>query len=519
MSQPSTTTNAVLVNLLVHYGQKLSKAPKREPDPDLPIPGKVLKGASLADVPLSSEDYFLFTICSSGLARTLSLVANRELTNINDVKNLWLHHTGFPQVLGELLAHIEKLYVNGTDRSVATEFMNELATQASCYFEGFPYEDPRSDWVGDIDFFLKKFVEIETSTVSFIPNAANPALERKLGQPDFIFSVYEDEEDDDEDYEPVSMRYAPRKAYSSSEVAHLTHRRRGEPIHGELSPIKAEILTDSVKEPETKPVDARVATYFAECEEDFRLLKTEKQPAYGEPAVRKCVQNIIEHAPKGLAFYSTLGIVSSLISNYLKSGPRAEISPTSPPEKVELVTLLWGDEEIPNKRLFGIGVPVDKPPAEKVFPVEQPIISKPKGKEKVKAPTKVEVTDGSKKTISINMLEIELDLKTFSPNIFSEKRGRFGVTKLPLRRPIRERIIPQRRLFSEFRSRKLNTAREAKSMHFSQSGSSKGSRKRGFRQLATHSPRSGFVDRDGYIGNQFVPGYDFPERYEFGEYD
>jgi len=490
MSIPINTT---CVDLLVHYGRKLSHTQKgvNESRPPDKIPGKAFMNAPMVQS-ISREDNFLFTVCSSGIARVLQLVSNKKLETINDVKTLWFHYT----IVGNFLTNLYALFNNKIEQTGdpkdGVSYLNLVGSQAQSYFMGTAYEAPPEYLIPEIDRLLEQLIIINEKTISFTSNTTYVGLEEKVGISYFKFSVEEDE--DLYDSEVLRVEYTPKKKeYSYDDIRHLVER----------TPAKAAVVTPQ-KAGSSQPA-TRADRFFADSEDDFARLE-EARPFAGIEPVKDFVRKICsDDKLQGLAFYKVLGKIAELLKFYYEGGPR-------PPEdqhtnicKAELIALLWGI--IPDGKEPVRLIPEIKPEP-KELPIREP--STPPDKEGDSSSPKA----GKKKRyliIETSILGIKLDPKKLVPHIF------LGTARPRLKRLVdcedeKSRKIPQRRTISEFRTGVINARVDRRTATFSNTGLSKGQRKRAKnRALEKHPIDFSDANYQGY--NDYPDDYDDDYRY------
>jgi len=461
----SATVNPILVDLLVLYGQRISGSPVRDTQREESKISKALNMAPI-EVPLPIEDWFIFNISSAGISKALATVSHKKLETLDDVKTLWLHYPSVGPVITRIFTYAKSFIGNNGDRKNAEAMLRYLGSDLKGYVCGEPSTTPPQEYIGEFNKILKDFADIEYKSTHYQPNVFDVGLDSRTGVSEMI--IFADEDEEIFAHEIVGAKYGVRKPpVSYEDIRHIVER----PGKATGSWVKPNPV---LPKPPAKPAVVKPSLSKKAEVALNELGDTISQIEEKDPLKAKALENFIITVcdDTGERGFGPLYTMEKLMKAFLKGEERPARDPRFPKAREEFSDLLWKAEieaptlaEPPNLPI----VEDETPPATTVAEDDPAPVSA--------GPTQRQIFAG-------NILLIPLDEKKLVPNPFrtviSKTTKRLentqGWNDTPRRRQLRK--------VAEYRHGVINPVRDAKSMRYSQSGSSL-SQKRGPKNRVT----------------------------------
>jgi hypothetical protein len=407
-------------------------------------------------------------LCTSGIAKVLSIVTNKELETVNEVRTLWFHygHVG-STVIHRIYQKCQQLLTDDDDRSEVVIYLNWLGKLASSYFVGdSPYESPPEKYSQEIDEIIILLAEIEQEqNLPFIPAAPFAPRLVNYHPGNFTFGYHED--DDLFELEMTSAQFIPvpkeqEQYFQPWDGSNNPPRRRREPVARVPLEINQEYL------PKRKS-PSEIA--FQEEMEDVILSSTERINEDKRERVSTIISEFhSDKNHKGAQAFLRSYKLAKILEDFSKHGKKSlpVIEPTQPMLIQELLLILGGD--VPNGS-FAVGITeVTKDPGKAAVKKDPAIVetavSTPESSHDRGPPERLIIR-------SIDPLGIKLNPKTKAPELFQEPNSKPVATRL---KPKSQRVrSPHRRTLAEWKSRAVNARADVRAQTFSRTGRTRGS--------------------------------------------
>jgi len=458
-----TRERPTLFHLLASYGGKLAKREQPSTLSTTPTTGRSLRSAVIPhDLPF--QTWFVMELCTSGIAKVLSIVTNKELETVNSVRTLWFHysHVG-SRIIQRIYQRAEGLLKDDGDRTEAAIYLNWLGKLSSSYFVGdSPYEKPPEEYSQEIEEIIKDLIDIESRESAFI--SAAPYAMRYVNYSPGEFTYGYQEDDDLFELEMSSAQFVPCPTGEEDRYqpwdGNYSRPRQTQPTP--LAGVPPNVNLENLPRRKTPQEIA----LLEEMEDEILACKGRVEPENHERFSEILSDFCQERSHKGAHAFLRLYKLSKILEDFGKHGKKAlpVIDGTMPGPIKELLLLLGGELPVGS---IAVGIPRVKDPgkaAVKKDPaVVETAVSTPEGSE-TGPPSRLVVR-------TVDPLAIKLNRKTKVPELFQE----------PLSKPVASKLSPRvrthghkhRRTISEWITGAVNARVDARAQTFSQTGRSR----------------------------------------------